>query len=103
MDQLAANFDPPATYNDYFGALGVACNATAPDFGVQIGGKVFKVSPKDLIYNTPDLIDPTTGQCLVGVYNNGGGLNILGDTFLNNVIAVFDVGAAEILLAPHEY
>ena len=42
-----------------------------------------------------DLVDPTTGYCAVAIASGGSGPYILGDVFLQNVVAVFDVGGAE--------
>ena len=50
-----------------------------------------------------DSVDPTTGECMVGIIADDGSFPILGDTFLNNVISVFDIGAGEIRLAEHKY
>jgi hypothetical protein len=101
VKKIAADFDPPAKYSDFFGGLAVACNATAPDFGVEIAGHVFNVSSKDLIFQGQS--DPKTNDCLVGIEGGGGDFPILGDTFLNNVIAAFDIGAGEVHLAEHAY
>ncbi|KAH8650008.1 aspartic peptidase domain-containing protein [Xylariales sp. PMI_506] len=91
-------YDPPAIYIDDEGAYFVPCNATAPEFGITIGGKTFTVSAEDLIYQ--DIIDTPSGLCLAGIVDGGTeGSFIFGDTFLNNVISVFDVGAAEMRFA----
>lgn len=45
-------------------------------------------------------VDPATGLCAIGVMDGGGtGPYVLGDTFMNNVISVFDIGAAEMRFA----
>ena len=64
-----------------------------PSFSFIIDGVEFPISPKDLIY--PDLVDPLTGYCAVGMSTGGTGPYILGDVFLQNVVAVFDVGGAK--------
>ncbi|KAL2354903.1 aspartic peptidase domain-containing protein [Cryomyces antarcticus] len=78
-------------------AIADACNATAPVFGVNISGKIFYINPSDMVLDTGD------GKCITGVQGNGGGLNILGDVFLKNVLAVFDIGASEMRFAAREY
>lgn len=64
-----SRFIPPAYKDD--GLYFVACNATAPDFEVQIGGKKFKVDPKDQIVAT-GTTNTTTGEavCLSGTQSN---------------------------------
>ena len=92
---VAAAFSPPA-YIGTSALYEVACDAIAPAFGVVIDGKVFYVNPLDLI------IDTGYGFCVLGVQDNGGGLTIVGDVFLRNVLAVFDVGAAQIRFAARQ-
>ena len=93
-DGIASKFIPPAISNPNigFGSYSVPCNATAPWFGVQIGGVIFPVDKKDMIVS-----DQTgEGTCQTGTQNL---LNYapytLGDTFMNNVLSVFDVGSGE--------
>ncbi|KAF2232966.1 acid protease [Viridothelium virens] len=103
-DELAIDineaFEPSAEYVEDEGAFFVDCQATAPTFGVNINGTTFNVNPVDLIFQSE--VDPTTGLCLTGIQAGGEGPFILGDVFLQNVVAVFDVGAAELRFAPHE-
>jgi hypothetical protein len=46
-----------------------------------------------LVYKT--IVDPPTGYCAVAVASGGDGPYILGDVFMQNVVAVFDAGAAQ--------
>lgn len=92
-------FNPPAKYSPEDGVDIVPCNATAPDFGVTIGGTTFDISAEDMIVSF-DSNEP--GYCMSGVQDGGGAVNILGDVFLKNVIAVFDVGAGMMRFAPNE-
>lgn len=94
-DKILSLYEPNAYYSDYFGADVVLCNATAPDFGVTINGTTFDVSAADLILDE-DLGD---GICLTGIQDGSTGPYILGDVFLRNVVAVFDVGASEMKFA----
>jgi len=48
-------------------------------------------------------IDDKTGLCLTSVQRGGEGPYILGIAFPQNVVAVFDVGAAEMRFAAREY
>ncbi|KAK7403450.1 hypothetical protein QQX98_010771 [Neonectria punicea] len=92
-EAIAAAFEPRAMYLFQWGAYFVPCNAIAPRFGVIISGVKFWINRADLIYQ--DLVDPLTGLCACGISSGGPGPYILGDVFLQNVLAVFDVGAAE--------
>ena len=54
-------------------------------------------SPQDLLTNPYDLLLPDgDGTCISGIQDCGFGPFILGDVFLKNVLAVFD-------LTPNEY
>lgn len=87
---LAAAFNPPATISPSYGLYIVNCDATIPLFGVVVSSKVFYVNPLDLI------IDTGLGFCVMGVQDNGGGMTIVGDVFMRNVLTVFDVGAGQV-------
>lgn len=91
-------FSPKAVLNS--GVYTVDCNARAPQFGVRIGGQAFIINPVDMIFR-----DETTGLCVSAVQDGGAapGPFVLGDQFLNNVVAVFDVGAAQMRFAVHSY
>ncbi|KAG9755406.1 acid protease, partial [Aureobasidium melanogenum] len=93
---LAAAFNPPAVLSSSYGLYTVACNATVPLFGVTISKKVFYINPLDLI------IDTGEGFCVTGVQDVGAGMVIIGDTFMRNVLTVFDVGAAQVRFSARE-
>ena len=40
--------------------------------------------------------------CLSGIQDDGGSFGILGDVFLKNVLAVYDIGASEMRFAARE-
>lgn len=92
-EYIAAAFDPPAEYVPHLGSYLASCDAVPPRVGVVIGGVEFDIRPGDLIY--PDIVDPRTELCAVAIANGGAGPYILGDVFLQNVLAVFDVGAGQ--------
>lgn len=69
------------------------CDAIPPSLAVVIEGVEFRINAADLIYR--DMIDPMTGYCAIGIASGGSGPYILGDVFLQNVLAVFDIGGAE--------
>jgi hypothetical protein len=97
---INAAFSPAAQYLSDQGVYFVDCNAKPPTFEVNIAGTSFTVNPADLIYQSQ--VDQNTGLCLTGVQDGGSGPYILGDVFLQNVVAVFDVGASEMRFAAHE-
>jgi Eukaryotic aspartyl protease len=100
-----AAFDPPAVFSDTDGFYYVDCNAKKPALDIIIGGTKFDTNPLDLILY---LYTDANGKdvCQSGV-NDGGSVpgqpQILGSTFLKNVVAVFDVGAGEMRFAAHEH
>jgi len=93
-------FKPSAKYEEDQGAYFVECTATPPAVSVSIAGTSFTINPADLIYQ--GVVDQNTGLCLTGVQDGGQGPYILGDVFLQNVVAVFDVGNSEMRFAAHE-
>ncbi|GAB7349292.1 hypothetical protein MBLNU459_g8436t2 [Dothideomycetes sp. NU459] len=94
---VAALYAPPATYDAALALYTVDCAAAPPVFGVVIAEKVLYVNPVDLVVDGGGR--GVGGVCVAGVQSNAGGLTILGDVFLRNVLAVFDVGAGEMRFA----
>lgn len=94
---INAAFSPSATYDEDSGYDVVPCNASVPEVAVVIGGTAFSINANDM------LLDLGLGdsKCVSGVQNSGGAVNILGDVFLRNVFAVFDVGASQMHFAEH--
>jgi aspergillopepsin I len=92
-DAVAFAFQPPASYDSNSDAYFVSCTAKPPVFGVSIGKKIFFVNGADMI------LPANEGQCLSGVQPNNGGLAILGDVWMKNVLAVFDIGAEKMRFA----
>ncbi|KAK4927058.1 peroxiredoxin 1 [Elasticomyces elasticus] len=90
MKQINAAFSPPATLDSSTGFWFVDCNAKTPGVGVKIGGLVSWHDPGDLIR----VYDTNGSKCISAIQDSGQiGFSILGDKWLNNVLAVFDVGA----------
>lgn len=59
----------------------------------------------ELFINVADMtIDGGFGGniCLSGIQDDGGSFGILGDVFLKNVLAVYDIGASEMRFAARE-
>ncbi|POR34284.1 Putative aspartic-type endopeptidase [Tolypocladium paradoxum] len=92
-EAIAMAFQPRAVYLYQWGSYFAPCDAVPPRFAIIISGVEFWINPADLMYQ--DLQDPLTGYCAVAIASGGSGPYILGDVFLQNVIAVFDVGAAQ--------
>jgi hypothetical protein len=92
-EAIAAAFQPRAVYLYQWGSYFAPCDAVPPSFAIVISGVEFWINPADMIYR--DLIDPMTGYCAIAIASGGSGPYILGDVFLQNVVAVFDVGGAQ--------
>ena len=92
-EAIAAAFSPQAVYLFQHSQYFAPCDSIPPRFAVVIGGVDFWINPADMICQK--LIDPLTGYCAVSVTTGGDGPFVLGDVFLQNAVAVFDVGAAE--------
>ncbi|KAF6804968.1 aspartic-type [Colletotrichum sojae] len=92
---------PDVIYNPFGGAYYAPCNATLPDFGIVIGGRTFYADKADLLQTSDpaDFGDGGPPYCLVGVTDGGEGPYILGDTMMNSLVTVFDVGAGKMRFA----
>jgi hypothetical protein len=86
-------YDPPAT--QVGGQWTVKCNAKAPKVAMKLGGKSLWFDGKDMILRAGPNV------CLSGIQGTKSAMtpSILGGVFLKNVVAVFDIGAAEIRIA----
>lgn len=82
-------FNPPAEFS-FFGGYFTSCDAVPPRVGIAIDGQTFWLDPQDLILR--EVRDPLSGLCMTTVGDGGAGPFVLGDVFLRNVLAVFDVG-----------
>ena len=101
-EAFTAQFNPPAVYNAFTAEYWAPCTAKVPHFGVAIGGQTFFASPEDLLQQEVRLDWNGDGKmfCRVGVKDGYGGPFILGDVFLNSVIAVYDLSINEMHFAP---
>jgi len=91
-------FDPPAKWHGSGAGNFAPCNATLPKVGVRFGTETYYFSSKDLLKQ--NVRDVETGTlCLVGLYDAEVGPYILGMSFLNNVVSVFDIGNNEVRFA----
>jgi hypothetical protein len=87
-----AAWDPPATLNKDIDQWMVDCNARAPKVGLRFGNVTIHFAPEDMVFQ-----GAPRGPCVSGV--QPGGATIAGGSFMKGVLAVMDVGAAEIRLA----
>ncbi|KAJ3995078.1 aspartic peptidase domain-containing protein [Lentinula boryana] len=123
-EAFAAAFDPPAIKDDDFGVYTVVCSATVPEFTVTIGGVTFTVDPADNLFPLGIQDDEGNDLCASGTFGEGqpnpkaprkligsissdggpstgaeGNVFILGDTFLHNVVATFNIETDEITIS----
>lgn len=89
-------FVPRAVYDEELGGYAVACDATPPSFGVKIGGQMIWTEPSSMIL--PE-VKNQQGQCLSGITETDQEPYILGDTFMQGLVAVFDVDNLEMRFA----
>ncbi|KAK4896928.1 hypothetical protein LTR27_005175 [Elasticomyces elasticus] len=94
---VAAAFNPPGIWDDYYGIFYVSCDAIPPVFGIAISGKIFYVNGADMILQSSET------ECISGVQASGSGLTILGDVWMKNVLCVFDLGAEMMRFAAREF
>ncbi|KAI9696907.1 MAG: hypothetical protein M1820_007982 [Bogoriella megaspora] len=91
---INSQFNPPADYDEDYELWNVDCNAIAPDLSLVIGGKTFTIYGADLVVQST-----TSDYCSSGVQEAIAPFGILGDVFLKNVVAVFDVGNSQMRFA----
>jgi Eukaryotic aspartyl protease len=101
LTQLPASFattinggkawSPPAWKNNETDQWMVDCKAKPPKVGMKFGNKTLYYAREDMIFQGAQ------GICVSGI--QPGNSSIAGGSFLKNVVAVFDVGAAQVRLA----
>jgi hypothetical protein len=101
MEAIAAAWVPPLQKSDpVTGDYSVPCRGKAPKFAITIGGKQIWIDGKDLVLEPENRWQK---KCQLGVQAShnlvGAGLGMFGGTFMKNMVAVFDVGAAEMRFA----
>jgi aspergillopepsin I len=121
-DYIATLFSPPAEYVPMSNVYLVDCKARAPRVGVNIAGFTFWVDEQDLLPGRKENGGmgggggedgmggvggwgeggEGSGSCVVAVQRQGGGDAVLGDSFLKNVVVVFDLGDNEVRVAARE-
>jgi hypothetical protein len=93
---IASLFVPPARYNANLNTYLVSCTAVAPRVGVRIAGQTYFISEDDLMNRGPGAVGGASaganpGECVLAVQNAQGGTLVLGDSWMKNVVVVFDV------------
>ncbi|KAF2763976.1 acid protease [Teratosphaeria nubilosa] len=99
--EINAAFDPPSVYIEEEGVYENDCGATPPDLYIRINGTDFPIAASELLLQGELGEDPYTGGWVMGIQPTFDEVYILGDVFLKNVVAVFDVGASEMRFAEH--
>jgi aspartyl protease len=88
-ETINSMFVPPARWDNAEGLFFVECNAKPPQMIFNIGGKNITSDPTSMIL--PQL--QKNGLCATGVTTMGDNqeLYILGDTFMQELVVVFDI------------
>lgn len=96
---INAMYEPPAVFSQYWGQWFVPCNATPPTVDIDVGGKLLRTDPSSLIL--PDARDAPSdsANCATGIGAAGSPPYILGDTFLQGLVAHFDADKLEVRFA----
>lgn len=106
-DYVASLFQPAATFNQNSQMYIVSCTATAPRVGVTVAGRTFFISTDDLMNRGAGAVGGAavgagTGQCALAIQRTAGGAAVLGDSWLKNVLVVFDLGGNKVRIARRE-
>ncbi|KAJ9131109.1 Acid protease [Pleurostoma richardsiae] len=92
---MNSGFSPPAypIGDTWF----VECGASAPSVGVQIGGQVLWADPRSML--RPEIKHRNSGWCATGIEAVYGPPYVLGESFMQGLVSVFDVGSKEMRFA----
>jgi hypothetical protein len=98
-EKLYGLYQPKATLGDDVGRYYTDCNAKVPEFAIQIGGIAFKIPPENMIMQ--ESRNASTGRCQTTLLPAPSGFPIylVGLPFLQSVLSIIDIGAAEIRFA----
>jgi len=101
---LVAAITPPPTIDPWTGMYILDCTATVPSFGIQIGGKPFMMHRDDIVLKLgAKCYLGFQDAALLGFSMGSNVAGLLGDTFLNSVLAVHDIAGAEMRFIQHVY
>lgn len=81
-------YTPPGQQEDSM-VWSVECDAVPPTLDIVIGGKAIRTHPSSMIL--PETAAEGSNRCLSGIGSGQTGSYILGDTFMQEIVAVFDV------------
>lgn len=82
-------YDPPAVYNPGYESWWVECDAVPPTLGFEFAGKMFYNEPEYMVL--PELVEPMSGLCSTGIGVAPEDVYVLGQTFMQGHVVVFDV------------
>ncbi|KAK5160671.1 hypothetical protein LTS14_001683 [Recurvomyces mirabilis] len=101
--KVNALYDPPSKWIPETASYENLCNAVPPSFAITIDGTDLWISSDELLMTGEAGEDPETGGCFSGIQPSFDGAYILGEVFLKNVVAAFDIGNSQMHFAQHEY
>ncbi|OTB07733.1 hypothetical protein M426DRAFT_53221 [Hypoxylon sp. CI-4A] len=81
-------FSPPGQQEDSM-LWSVPCDAIPPTLDIVIGGKVIRTHPSSMIM--PETLAEGSDRCMSGIGAGRADSYILGGTFMQEIVAVFDV------------
>ncbi|KAI1390936.1 acid protease [Hypoxylon trugodes] len=87
--QAINNAYSPAGQQEDSMVWSVPCDAIPPTLDIVIGGKAIRTHPSSMIL--PETAAEGSNRCLSGIGAGQPGSFILGDTFMQEIVAVFDV------------
>ncbi|KAI2641613.1 acid protease [Hypomontagnella submonticulosa] len=85
---INAAYSPPGQQEDSM-VWSVECDAVPPTLDIVIGGKAIRTHPSSMIL--PETRAEGSNRCLSGIGAGEPGSYILGDTFMQEIVTVFDV------------
>lgn len=93
-------FNPPGYWSDKDGEYVVNCTAVGPRFDLVIQNTTLSIDPTDLI--EPEEVEEGICPSVIQPSDSLGRASIIGNPFLRNVVAVFDVGHNEMHFAAND-
>ncbi|KAF2624518.1 acid protease [Macroventuria anomochaeta] len=100
-EYVATLFQSAATYNANSRLSLVNCAAVAPRVDVTVGGKTSFISTNDLMNRGSGAVGGVAAggsstQCVLAIARTAGGVAMLGDSWMKNVLVVFDLGGTRL-------
>ncbi|KAI1104302.1 acid protease [Jackrogersella minutella] len=89
-------YTPPGQQEDNM-VWSVPCDATPPTLEVVIGGKAIRTHPSSMVL--PETASEDSSRCLSGIGASQTSSYVLGHTFMQEIVAVFDVSDKELKFA----